>query len=358
MPARIPQSVREEQLNSLPGKRFVRWADGEYRNQNSKAVMMCGTGHEWSAAVTSLIDRESGCPKCSVNNVRYSAEDRECHLNSLPGLRFVRWVDEWRGNFSKAVMMCEKGHEWSASVNNLLNHSRGCPKCAGRYSYSPFEREKQLNVLPGLKFVRWLNRNKDSRSKATMRCEMGHEWSATVDCLINSGTGCPKCAGNYKYSAADRVRQLDALPGKSFVCWVSGYRNKNSKALMRCDNGHEWQAAVDYLVNEGTGCPSCAKSGYDKSKPGTMYAIMNVDGGHIKIGISNNYERRLAELRSATPFEFSTVALVHGAGHEIRDLEKMFHAEFESSGFIGFDGATEWLKFDTGILSLLRVLGA
>lgn len=353
MPARIPQHVREEQLNALPGKRFVRWVDG-YNNQRSKAVMCCDKGHEWPATVTNLIDHGRGCPKCSTNNIRYSAEDRVCHLNSLPGLRFVCWVDGWHGNFSKALMRCEKGHEWPSSVNNLLNHRRGCPKCAGRYSYSPFEREEQLNALPGMQFVRW-----SSQSKATMKCERGHEWAATVDCLVNSGTGCPKCAGNHRYSADDRVRQLEALPGKAFVCWVSNYRDKNSKAVMRCDKGHEWDAAVDCLVNEGTGCPSCAKSGYDPSKPGTLYALRNAEGTHIKIGISNTHKRRLAELRRATPFDFEPIHIHHcDDGGIIRDLEKIFHDSFESSGFTKFDGATEWLKFDPQILYLLRILGA
>ncbi|MGI4260903.1 GIY-YIG nuclease family protein, partial [Klebsiella pneumoniae] len=78
----------------------------------------------------------------------------------------------------------------------------------------------------------------------------------------------------------------------------------------------------------------------------------------IKIGITGNAERRFRELSRETPFEFSTVAQLDGNGNDILDLEKVFHQNFESSGFSGFDGATEWLKFNPDILAIMRILGA
>ncbi|MGI4260836.1 zinc-ribbon domain-containing protein, partial [Klebsiella pneumoniae] len=136
MPARIPQSVREEQLNTLPGKRFVRWADGWYKNIFSKAVMKCrNDGHEWPASVGDLINAGNGCPKCADKYV-YSAQEREEQLNALAGKRFIQWDGEYRNKDSKAVMRCDTGHEWVASISSLLNRGSGCPACA-KHGFNP-----------------------------------------------------------------------------------------------------------------------------------------------------------------------------------------------------------------------------
>lgn len=359
MPAKIPQHVRESQLNALPGKRFVRWRDGEYRNKNSKAVMQCDSGHEWAARVDNLLNEGNGCPHCA-GQYRYSPEERIEQLSKLPGKRFVHWVDgEYRNAYSKAVMLCSEGHEWSASVVSLLNQKTGCPTCGGNYRYSKEERVEQLNSLEGFRFVRWLDGYQNSASKAVVRCDKGHEWAASCDKLINNRSGCPHCAGQYRYSPEERIEQLNSLPAKCFVRWVDGeYKDARSKAVMRCSASHQWAARVDDLVNKGNGCPHCAKSGFNPEAPAVLYALRSECGRHVKIGITGHLNRRLAKLKRVTPFEFAIIATVEGKGRDIRDLEKMFHGEFSSSELTSFDGATEWLTFNPQILSLLRILGA
>lgn len=293
MAARVPKHVREEQLNSLPGKKFIRWLDGEYLNNKSKAVMSCDNGHEWSASVDKLVSGYRGCPKCG-GTCPFTPSERETQLNSIPNMKFVRWQVEYRNRLSKAVMICEAGHEWSASLNKILHGKGGCQKCAGKYRYSPLEREVQLNSLPYATFIRW----------------------------------------------------------------VGQYKNCDSRAVMRCRFGHEWEASVEKLVNRGSGCPSCANYGFDQNKAGVLYALISECGGHIKVGISNDLKTRIRKLSSSTPFKFMVASTVKTDGKTVMRLERTIHEAFERSGFKGFDGATEWLKFNPDILSLLRILGA
>ncbi|MGL4753508.1 MAG: zinc-ribbon domain-containing protein, partial [Aeromonadaceae bacterium] len=118
MTARIPQHVREEQLNSLPGKRFVRWLDG-YRNKSSRAVMRCDKGHEWSARVFHLVDNNCGCPVCA-GNMTQSRVDVEDKLNRIDGVHFVRWRDgAYKNSKSVAIMLCDNSHEWSARADSV-----------------------------------------------------------------------------------------------------------------------------------------------------------------------------------------------------------------------------------------------
>lgn len=286
---------------------------------------------------------------------------REEQLSRVPGATFVGWRDGYRNAHSKAIMVCDYGHEWVASVSHLVDVkcATGCPKCSNKYRPSQREREDQLNSLPRLTFICWQDGcYRNAQSRATMMCDVGHAFSAAANHLVNTGSGCPTCAGVGKYSSEERMVQLGNLPGMEFVRWDGEYLNCYSKAVMRCDVSHEWAASITNLLN-GRGCPSCAKSGYDPSKPGTLYALRHENGAHIKIGISNAHSRRLAELRRATPFKFEPISLHHSDdGRVIADLEKVFHQNFESSGFSGFDGATEWLKFNPDILTIMRILGA
>lgn len=286
---------------------------------------------------------------------------RESQLNALPDMAFVRWEDgRYVSNKSKAVMRCTlDGHVWSSAVTNLSS-GRGCPKCAGRHGFSAEEIEEKLNALPNKSFVRWADgAYSNCRSKAIMLCcTDGCKWSACVSNLLAIGSGCPKCAGQYRYSSDERELQLKDVSNITFVKWADGgYKDCNSKAVVRCDKGHSWEAGVRGLIRGG-GCPRCAKYGYNPAKAGTLYALRSECGQFIKIGISNDFKRRCAELRRATPFSFAIVATLHSDGETTRQLEKLFHGEFESSGHDGFSGATEWLKFNPDILSLLRIFGA
>lgn len=284
---------------------------------------------------------------------------RESQLNALPGKRFVRWVDgEYRNAYSKAVMQCEHGHEWSSSVDSMINQNTGCPACSGKYRYSPEERIEQLNALPGFRFVMWHDCYKNRKSRAVMACENMHEWTASVNNLLYGIKGCPHCAGNAARSAEESEKALNALPGRRFVRWKEGYKNAHSKATMECSLGHRWSASIDSMLNAGRSCPTCAKPGFNPDYPATLYALRSECGQHVKIGITGNLDQRMTQLKRSTPFEFAVIGTVEGRGHDIRDLENMFHGEFQSSELTSFDGATEWLTFNPQILSLLRLLGA
>ncbi len=81
-------------------------------------------------------------------------------------------------------------------------------------------------------------------------------------------------------------------------------------------------------------------------------------GLYAKVGISNKYENRISILKKSTPFKFSLIELYSNiSGDLIFNLERMFHSKYESAGFKGFDGATEWLKFSPELLEEFRLLG-
>lgn len=76
-----------------------------------------------------------------------------------------------------------------------------------------------------------------------------------------------------------------------------------------------------------------------------------------KIGISNNHKKRIKQLKSSTPFGFNIIEIFSDdSGEKISNIERMFHKKYESAGFSGFDGATEWLKFSPELLEEFKNL--
>lgn len=285
---------------------------------------------------------------------RIPAHVREQQINDLPNIRFVRWDGEYNNKDSKAICRCAvDGFEWSARVHDLTYNGSGCPQCTGNRKWTAQERIDQINSLPNITFLRWVGQYRTRKTSAVCRCDIdGCEWSARVHNLINAGTGCPQCAvirvaGKKRAPSGQRIDQINAMVGVTFVRWLDGeYRNAHSKAVCRCDAGHEWSAKVGNLLN-GSGCPACAYHGYDQLSSATLYALRSKCGNMVKIGISNNYEQRHSILKRKTPFRFECVELCHGDGSLIATLEKVLHDLMTPVKFDRpFDGSTEWREWD------------
>ena len=277
--------TRERQINNLDGISFVRW-DGEYKNSHSRVIVRCAKyGHEWTATPNSLLHIGNRCQQCQRINAREAQRvpetERILHINSNQTLRFVRWDGEYENQYSRAIVRCVSA---------------------------------------------------------------GHEWGATITQLIHSGSGCPRCSGKYVYTRCERECQINGLQDIKFVGWESTYKTNKSKAIVEClKDGHVWTASVVSLLNNGSGCPVCTKYGFDASKDASLYALRSKCGGKIKIGISNNHRRRLARLAAVTPFEWECVEIIHDSGDFIERLETVIHSITKQADFdFKFEGFTEW----------------
>lgn len=361
MSARIPAESRIQSINSLPNIEFIRWVDG-YKGNTSKAAVRCLVdGHEWMASVNSLTSHGKGCSHC-VNRRKWTEEERVEQINALDSIRFVRWHDgTYKTTNSKAVVRCiHDDYEWAVTVNGLLNGMAGCPQCSGNRRYTQQERVDHINSIPNIKFIRWLNDEFiGNKSRAVIQCLIdGFEWDAPLNHLANGNSGCHKCRARnagirYRSDEKEVIRKIEAMPNIEFVEFVDGYKNSSSKAIIRCKiDGFEWPASVKNLLHNESGCPSCAKTGYNPNRPGTLYALRSECGSHIKIGISSHPKIRFRKLEKTTPFKFYVIETITNSDGRIAEmLEGYFHKRYGRSGLSGFDGATEWLPFSSDLLS-------
>lgn len=285
---------------------------------------------------------------------RIPEEIRIQQINELPNIEFIKWESFHRNTNSKAIVRCSiDGHEWAASINNLVDGGYGCPKCSKKIRWTERDRISQINGIGGIEFLRWESHYKNAYSKAILRCVVhDYEFKAHSHSLINGGKGCPQCAGRRRWTASEREQQINSISGISFVEWKDGFLNSQSKAVVRCGvDGFEWSATVRDLIHNDSGCPKCSKHGYNKGKAGFLYILRSHCGKHVKVGISNSPKSRLTNLKRETPFGFSLIEMIEFCdGRVAYDLETYLHSKYVSSGFSGFDGATEWLVFDDRII--------
>ncbi|ATI16520.1 hypothetical protein kpv79_67 [Klebsiella phage vB_KpnM_KpV79] len=179
-----------------------------------------------------------------------------------------------------------------------------------------------------------------ARVKSHWKCRTcEHEWGATVDNVLRDH-GCPQCAGNAPLTTEVVTERLE---GRNIT--LLRYEGSTmEKSQWRCDVcSYEWETSAGSVLS-GRGCPACAEYGYKSSLPGTLYALRSDCGRYVKIGITNNFKRRFRKLKRVTPFDVSVIERIECDGQTARQFEKMFHDKFESAGFTGFDGATEWLQ--------------
>lgn len=298
-------------------------------------------------------------------SIAIPAKTREKQINSLDGISFIRWDGEYKTSHSRVVVACDKcGHEWTSTPNRLLHAGNGCPRCKSINSskslrFAPEDRIRQINENKNITFVRWDGEYRNQNSKAVVRCvHDGFEWSSKVTHLVHSGTGCSKCSKQYVSTRIEKEEQIHKLKNIKFIKWESEYKTNASKAIMEClIDGNVWSASASSLLLQGTGCPACAKHGFNASKSAVLYVLRSECGTMMKVGISNKKQQRFKQLEKRTPFTFTCIELFYGRGSLIAKLEKAIHSITTRADLkISFDGFTEWRVFDPKIHKWLAII--
>ncbi len=106
----------------------------------------------------------------------------------------------------KIKWKCDKGHQWSATYNNIKQHESGCPYCYGNLPISyqnciDLAKRRGFEITTSEKeFISLMKYRTTVPSKLKFRwkCEKSHEWCAMYN-DIQQGKGCPECTeGRYE----------------------------------------------------------------------------------------------------------------------------------------------------------------
>lgn len=130
-------------------------------------------------------------------------------------------------------------------------------------------------------------------TKLDLECmEDGYRWNTTVDKIVNSGRGCPKCAGNARPTEQEALEKCTSIcqeMGYEVIGFPEGYKNSRSRFEYICKIHGKQEISYRDFVNYGNRCPSCAEYGYNPNKQGNFYVIKwsKNSRSFIKFGITN-----------------------------------------------------------------------
>ena len=167
--------------------------------------------------------------------------------------------------------ICDKGHEWQASVDHISNGTR-CPYCSNKKVLLGYNDLASTNP----KLAREWNYKRNgglspkditsgSNKKVWWKCSKNHEWEANISDRNYNGVGCPYCTNRYvlvgfndltttnpelisewNYTKNTDIKPTDVTAGsQKRVWWI-------------CSKGHEWETTINNRAKKNSGCPFCS----------------------------------------------------------------------------------------------------
>jgi Probable Zinc-ribbon domain len=259
----------------------------------------CSKGHLFKSAIVNRAHKKSGCSVCQNKTIVAGINDLASTHPALAA-EASGWnpMEIGAESHKKMKWQCAKGHIWNAMVNSR-SRGRGCPVCANQVLQIGINDLKTTDPEIAKQAYEWdpSSVTAGSKVKKLWKCNLGHIWDAPVNTRFReSGNGCPYCSNHrllvgFNDFATTHPHLLDEVNGWDPQSLIAGARAKKS---WKCSEGHVWETSVGARTGtKESGCPTCAKYGFDPNKDGWLYYMAHEEWGLVQIGITNVPNQRL-----------------------------------------------------------------
>lgn len=353
MPPRLTTQEFIERARAVHGERYG-YAFSVYQGSHTKLFIHCSK-HGMFEQEPNNHFQGMGCYKCGLE----SASGRKRYTRD----KFIKKAKKVHGNKYEynSVKITEDGEKIKikCSIHGIFEQSmyahlngQGCPhcgkkSCSTKQAFTLTEFIEKAKLVHDDKYDYSLVEYSNFSTKINIVCKKHGVFKQLV-CNHMMGKGCERCgiesrAEKSKLSSDDFISRSNKIHNFVYNYSRVKYKDSKSKVTIICSiHGEFVQTAMTHLL--GSGCPSCAKYGFDKKEKGYIYLLRSECGRYAKIGITNKPSQRHAQLRRKTPFLFHVVECIEGVGSWVSDAEREILNQFESVSFTeSFDGSTEWL---------------
>ena len=260
----------------------------------------CQQGHTFKASILNRAQKGTGCSVCNNKTVQVGFNDLST-THPLLALQANGWDPTTRTAEShlKASWKCERGHEWLALINSR-SRGRSCPICSNQKTIAGINDLKTTHPQIAIQAYGWDPSivNAGSHVKKDWICSLGHIWDAAIFTRMRGpGQGCPICSNHrllvgFNDLATKNPELISEVDGWEPSQFLSGARIKKA---WKCVEQHRWETSISSRTGaKKSGCPTCAKYGYDINSDGYLYFLEHADWDMYQIGITNVPEIRLA----------------------------------------------------------------
>lgn len=269
---------------------------------------------------------------------------------------------EYKNSQSKVTIICPEHGEFSQTATKHTQ-GQGCKRCASKVfnrnrKSSTDEFSRKANALHDDKYDYSKSIYVNAITKVIITCPYHGEFLQVPNSHL-SGSGCPDCKRETLYNLKvdkieDVIARFNDTHGYGTYDYSNvKYKNALTKIEITCkEHGPFMQEPVSHI--KGSGCPSCASYGFSHANQALVYVLRSSELDLIKVGITNNIKIRSAQLKNSTPFEFEIIETrSFKKGIDAFNCEKSIHKLLKSADLKGFNGATEWFKYDSRIADIL-----
>eukprot|EP00927_Polykrikos_kofoidii_P031362 TRINITY_DN26989_c0_g1_i1.p1 TRINITY_DN26989_c0_g1~~TRINITY_DN26989_c0_g1_i1.p1 ORF type:complete len:443 (+),score=16.13 TRINITY_DN26989_c0_g1_i1:258-1586(+) len=150
---------------------------------------------------------------------------------------------------------CANGHSWEAPLANIRYKGAWCPRCVDRSTRQSTGLADAVALADKRGGLCLSHSYVTSRTHLLWRCAKGHRWNACLASVKHMKSWCPHCSCKSRLSL-DVASSVAAKRGGS--CLSKHYVANNTSLVWRCAQGHQWNATLNSVKDQGTWCPHCA----------------------------------------------------------------------------------------------------
>lgn len=293
-----------------------------------------------------------GCPKCRSAGLRLTTEEFISKARVVHGDRYDYDHVVYVRTSDKVTITCSDHGDFEQKPKDHLNGS-GCAKCRDEgFRLTTEEFIGKARLVHGCKYGYGRTVYTLARRKVTVTCPEHGDFEQRAYSHLN-GTGCAKCADT-SATTEEFIEKASAVHGDKYSYERTVYAGTLKKTTITCPKHGDFEQIPNSHLR-GYGCLKCASYGFNSDKQAYLYILLDTEThSRVKIGISNVPDTRLRDLKRETPFTLERIELFETPPTETLQIESFCHSQLESANLTGFNGATEWFKFDGAKLEALR----
>ena len=267
---------------------------------HQQAKWRCETQHEYEMTIQAR-SKILKCPICSGARVLAGFNDLKTTHPDIAEL-----ADGWdpttlsSGSNKECSWVCSKKHKWVAPIYSLAGMGTRCPICSGQQFQRGYNDLSTTYPNVAIEAFGWdpteIGASSDKRLQ--WECPLGHIYEAYVYNRTFRGDQCSICSGKQVLAGFNDLATTNPEVAEQAVGWdpTTVTAGSNIKFRWRCGEGHEWTALVNSRTgSQPTGCPSCAKTGFDPNEDGWLYFLYHESWELYQIGITNDPDRRTGQ---------------------------------------------------------------
>jgi len=282
-------------------KEAVGWDPSRYGSgSKNRMAWKCKKGHIFNSIISDRALKGSDCPYCSGNKVLKGFNDlKTTHPNLISEANGWDPESKSAGSGKSVSWKCSLGHVWLASPQSRALHKSNCPYCSGNKVLKGFNDLKTTHPIIASQAVNWdpTEYSFGSHKTKDWKCKLGHIYKTTINSRTGKDdrAGCPYCHGTKVLIGFNDLATTHPDISREAFKWSPKNYSAGSvtKLWWLCAEGHKWKAMPNSRTSNGTGCPTCANSGFDPNKPAWIYFGEHQLFEFLQIGISNKLDERI-----------------------------------------------------------------